>query len=270
MPALSPFPSSALRCASAGTTVAGLWRDAWRGDAVLMTFACMLFASMVPMAFGLALDGRELRGVSVWLKPLKFALSLGLLAWTVAYFAVLVDAGRSRALAVVRWTLIAMAGFELSYITLQAALGQASHYNVGDAFHGAMYSLMGIGAVLLTATQAHLAWLVARHARPGIHPVYRLSVVLGLVLAFALGTLAGGALSGLQPPDASAVPVFGWHLVGDLRPAHFVGLHAAQGLPLVGAWAARRAVGGRRAVFVATGLWLLLFALLFVAGLTRP
>ena len=48
--------------------------------------------------------------------------------------------------------LIGSGSFEFLYILLQAALGEASHYNVGDLWHGAMYTLMGLGALLLTAT----------------------------------------------------------------------------------------------------------------------
>ncbi len=245
-----------------------LWRDAWRADPALMTFASALFALLLPMALGLALDERTLRGVNVWVKPMKFALSLGVLAWTTAWFAGHVDAARRKSLALVRWTLIGAAALELIYITLQAARGEGSHYNVGDALHGTLYILMGIGAVLLTATQALLAWLVARHARPGLDPAYRLSVVIGLAFAFVLGTASGAPLSALQPPDASALPVLGWHLFGDLRPAHFVGLHAEQALPLLGAWAAaRQAARGRTLVVGAGAAWLLLFALLMAFGL---
>ena len=245
-----------------------LWREAWRGDAVLMVFASILFALMVPMAAGLALDDRVLRGVSVWLKPMKFALSLGVLAWTTAFFAAMVDDSRRHSLAAVRWTLIGAASFELIYIALQAARGEGSHYNVGDRLHGTLYQLMGLGAVLLTATQARLAWLVARHARPGLDPAYRLSVVLGLAFAFGLGTLSGAPLSAFQPPDASALPVFGWHATGDLRPAHFVGLHAEQALPLIGAWAVARQVRHARTIVIASALaWLMLFVTLFALGL---
>lgn len=245
-----------------------VWTEAWRGDAVLMLFASLLIAALLPMAVGLAFDERTLRGASVWLKPMKFALSLAVLAWTTAFFASHVHACRRRALAVVRWTLIGAALFEIGYIALQAALGEGSHYNVGDPLHGALYSLMGLGALLLTGTQARLAWLVARHARPGLDPSYRLAVVVGLAFAFVLGTASGVPLSMLQPPDASALPLVGWHLWGDLRPAHFVGLHAEQALPLLGAWlAAHRHPRSRGVVIGASLAWVALFVLLMALGL---
>lgn len=250
-----------------------LWRQAWRGDPVLMAFACLLLAVMLPMAFGLALDDRMLRGAPIWLKPMKFALSLAVLAWTTAYFAAWVDGSQRRTLAVLRWTVITAAGFEIAYIALQAGRGEASHYNVGDPFHGTMYTLMGIGAVLLTASQGWLAWLVAHHARPGMAPAYQLSVVIGLAMAFVLGTAAGAPLSALQAPPASALPLFGWSLFGDLRPAHFVGLHAEQVLPVIGAWAVATRLNSARGIVISSAAaWLLLFAALFAMGLigARP
>lgn len=248
---------------------AAWWRDAWRADAVLMGFAALLFALLVPMAFGLLFDERTLRGVNVWLKPMKFALSLGVLAWTTAYFSALVQPERRRALALVRWALIGAATFELAYIMLQAALGQASHYNVGTPLRAALYQLMGLGALMLTGTQALLAWLVARHARPGVAPAFRLAVVTGLGMAFVFGTAAGIPLSIAQPPDASALPLFGWHLRGDLRPAHFVGLHAVQLLPLFGAWAVARDEPRSRALVIGASVaWALLFAVLMALGLS--
>lgn len=49
---------------------------------------------------------------------------------------------------------------------LQTGLGEASHYNLGDAWHGMMYTRMGLGAMVLTATQAMFAWELQRHPDP--------------------------------------------------------------------------------------------------------
>jgi hypothetical protein len=56
-----------------------------------------------------------------------------------------------------------------------------------------------------------------------------------------------------QPPiDGSSVPIFGWSLtVGDLRVAHFIGLHAQQIIPLFGAVLAGMNVARGRLVLVA-------------------
>jgi hypothetical protein len=220
-----------------GAFVARVARELMARQRTLTIFAAILLLALVPAAILMGIDDRELRGVSVWIKPMKFLLSIAVLALTTAWFIGHLPRDRqdSRAVRVVVAGVIATGAFEAIYIALQAALGQGSHYNVGTPFHATMYTLMGIGALLLTATQALLAWQLYRHPRPDIAPAYRLSVLLGLVLTFVLGAGVGFLLGGLQPPTGASLPVVGWSLVGgDLRPAHFVGVHAEQFLPAAG------------------------------------
>jgi hypothetical protein len=238
----------------------------------LTTYALVLFAIAIPMALAWVFDDRMVRGANVWIKPIKFSLSIGLLALTTAWFIGHLQSTKRRGPAIDRivWLLIGAGSFELAYITLQAALGQGSHFNVGDAFHGTMYTLMGIGALGLTATQPMLAWQLHRHADPVRPPAYQLAVKLGLALTFVFGAGIGMLLSGIQPPDGgAAVPLLGWQLGGgDLRPAHFVGIHAGQFLPFVGLLVAARADAQARAsVWFATAAYTLLFAALVAWGL---
>lgn len=248
-------------------TVAELFRRERR----LALFGFALLALLVPLALAAALDERTLRGANVWLKPMKFALSLGLFSLTTAWLVghLLPAARRLRALDWIVWVLIGSASFELVYIALQAGLGQGSHYNVGDPLHAVLYSLMGVGALALTATQPALAWQLLRHADPRRAPAYRLAVLIGLVLTFVLGAGVGGLLSGMQPPETAALPVIGWSLAGgDLRPAHFLGIHAQQALPLVGlAVAGAKASSASRTVWAAAAAYVLLFAVALAWGL---
>lgn len=244
-------------------------------QSTLFAFGLLLLVLMLLAALGLGLDERTLRGINVWVKPMKFMASVSMLAFTTAWFIGQLDPrvrhGRS-----VRWlvaTLIATGGFEVAYITLQAALGQASHYNVGDAFHGAMYTLMGLGAMLLIATQLVLGGLLWRHGLPQLASAYRLSAVLGLVLTFLLGASAGGMLGGVQPPTGPGLPLLGWSTVaGDLRVAHFVGIHAGQVLPALGALTVLLRLPRAGAVVMAGTLaWTLLWAWTFAMAMAgRP
>jgi hypothetical protein len=240
------------------------WLALWQREPRLVAFALLMLALMLPAAIGLGLDERVLRGVNVWVKPMKFMASVALLALTTAWFAALLPDAvrRGRAFSLLVWTVIATGGFEVVYITLQAALGQASHYNVGDPFHAAMYTLMGIGALLLTATQPWLAWLIWRHGERNVAPAYRLAVLLGLVLTFVLGASVGMLLGGGQPATGVGLPLVGWsRTMGDFRVAHFIGIHAGQVLPLAGfalaRWQPRAALAG---VWLATALWTALWA----------
>jgi hypothetical protein len=251
-----------------GSALGAFAATLWRGSPTLAVWGLLALLAMLPMAVAAGLDERSLRGVSVWSKPLKFQASVVVLAWTTAGFMSLLDPARlnSRTLRGMVIAQVAASAFELGYIGWQAARGEPSHYYVSDAFHAAMYGLMGLGAMTLTATQAVLAWQVHRHARPGLAPAFKRSIVLGLALTFVLGSVAGAVLSGRQPAIGS-VPVVGWALAGhDLRPAHFLGIHAAQFLPLFGWLVSQRQPDATRRVGVAAGIYTALFSLAFVVG----
>jgi len=219
-----------------------LLRAVRRRDPVLAGFGLALLAIALALGLAWALDARQLHGESVWAKPIKFLLSVGLFALTSAWFIGDLPEARRHAAPVrtVRWGIITTGGFELGYITLQGALGQASHFNNSTPFHAVMYALMGVGALALTATTLPLAREIARHGS-GLHPALRLAVVLGLGLTFVLGAGAGIAIAahGGHTVGAAAdagLPLLGWSTSGgDLRVPHFLGIHAQQILPLAGA-----------------------------------
>ncbi|PRH85295.1 hypothetical protein C5L14_22885 [Labrys okinawensis] len=219
----------------------------------------VILSLMVPTAMALAIDDRTLNGISVWIKPLKFQLSVGLYLLTLAWFvgALPVETRHGRAVRILVTLALATSAFEIGYITLQAARGLASHYNVADPFYRLMYTLMGIGAVTLAAASPALAVLLLRHRPQAWSTAFWLSVLLGLTLTFVLGAGSGGVLSagnghwiGGVRSDATGVPIFGWSRTGgDLRVAHFLGLHALQIMPVLGLIAERWAPG-RAASFV--------------------
>lgn len=217
--------------------LAWLVHEALRRQRTLTLFAGALLVAFALASLGLAFDDRVLRGMNVWVKPMKFMLSVAVFALTTAWFIGYLPAARraGRAVKTVVAMVVLAGGFEVGYIALQAALGQGSHYNVGDPVHAFLYTLMGIGAAVLAGSQAVLAWELRRYRDPHLAVPYRAAVVLGLLLTFVLGTGLGFLLGGLQPPTAPAVPVFGWSLTGDLRPAHFLSIHAQQMIPLAGA-----------------------------------
>ncbi len=217
--------------------------EALRRDPVLGALGLAFAAAMLPLALGTLLDPRLFNGVDVWVKPLKFCASLSLYCLTLAWFTgyVAPASRQSRVLRITRAVIVVTALFEIIYITLQAARGEASHFNVGEPFYRRLYTLMGVAAVILTAMQLPLAWAVARRAAAGLHPAFRLSVVIGLVLGAVLGIVTGIAMGGQTShfvgglKEAPGLPLVGWSTIGgDWRVAHFFGLHAAQALPLVG------------------------------------
>jgi hypothetical protein len=208
---------------------------------LLAVFTVVMLVLALPTAVLLALDDRMLRDVAIWAKPLKFMLSAALFAATTAWFIGLLPKNIQTSPTVrwLAWTVVITSVFEVGYISLQAALGHGSHYNVSDPLHAFLFGLMGVAAVCLTSTQAVLAGLIARHS-PWRKTVFVRSVIIGLVLTFVLATASGFMLGEQPPPPGVGMPILGWHIgQADVRPAHFLGLHAHQLIPMAG-WLLQR------------------------------
>jgi hypothetical protein len=192
------------------------------------------------------LDPRLLEsGVNVWVKPAKFLSSIGIFAVTAAWFFGYIRPERRRS-PLTRSTvaLLILAGtFELVWISWQAANGLDSHFNNDTPLYATMYALMGVFAVLLVGTTLPLAWEIGRRPAANLSRDFVSAVVIGLVLTFLLGGMLGGYMSS-QPGHAVGSEggrtfLFGWNRSGgDLRIAHFLGIHAEQAIPILAALAA--------------------------------
>ena len=219
----------------------GLWEELLRRQAALARFGAALLALTAFALLLQSIDPRTLAsGVNVWVKPAKFAFSLAVFTLTACWFFGYVREERraSGAMRATAAVLIVSAGLEYLYLVFQAAQAGESHFNFSSPFTIAMYALMGVFAVALTATVLPIAWEIARRPAPGLPPELRWAAVAGLVLTFLLGAGLGGYMSA-QPGHSvgatgGAVPVFGWNRSGgDLRIAHFLGIHAEQAIPLL-------------------------------------
>ena len=206
----------------------------------------MLYGAAMWLAFGLTYllslnDARTLREVGIWLKPMKFMAATALFAWTTVWL----TEGSSTAVAQgsaypgICVLIVVTSLFEVAYITYQASQGAASHYNTSDRLHALLFGVMALAAVGLTGSQAWLAWeIVSTRVTAGLS-VTTWGVVLGLTLTFVLSTVSGFLLGGNQPPAGPGLPWVGWHLSQDIRPSHFLGVHAQQLIPLWGIFADR-------------------------------
>lgn len=221
-----------------------------------------MLALAAPTLLAYALDERLFQGVSTWIKPLKFELSVAFYLLTLAVLLPLAGE-RFRASWAGRylvWPVIVPIVLEVLYIAWRASRVEASHYNTGSALGAWLYSLMGIGAVMFTIAPGFLAYGLARRDAAPMPPVLRWSLVAGLALTCILGLLSGafigssasGHFVGAPPAAHLTIPFFGWSLaVGDLRVAHFLGLHALQIIPAFGllVWlVSRRQAAGLAAV----------------------
>ena len=192
------------------------------------------------LAFGLMLVSRfdtiQFLGISAYIKPIKFSLSTTLYAWTMAWFCFYLPQFNMKPFV---WSTIILLGFEILYILVQAAKGQASHFNLSTPFYAVMYSFMALAASLVTIYTAYVCLLFFKEPLPQLPDYYVWGIRLGMLLfvifsfqGFAMGsrlTHTIGAADG-----GKGIPFFNWSITaGDLRIAHFIGMHALQVIPLI-------------------------------------
>lgn len=259
-------------------------QSAWQPRGIALQIGLMMLVLLLPSLLLLASDPRQFNGISVWIKPIKFHLSLAL---HFATLAILVDlvAPTAGAQPFLRHAFVVagLAGlFEAGYITLQAARGRASHFNDGTPLEAALYTVMGVGAVLLVLVAFHLGRVILASPRPGLGAGLRLGAGLGLTLGAVATLLTAGILgSGAIPEalgqpighwiggdrsDATGLPLLGWSTTGgDLRVPHFFATHVMQILPLVG-WLADRYRPATARVAVLAAAAVLLAAILATFG----
>lgn len=229
-------------------------------------------------------DARALTdGVPVWMKPLKFSLSFVVLFITIALvesrFSAPVRNGWT--LRIVGWVMAAAFLSEMAYMMYQGARVEASHFNLSTPFNTFMYTVvMAAGAVALVASVGVIGWLAWRDKGADLGPALREAVWLGFLVSFVLTLIVASYMSsgtghyvGEHPLGAASLPLVGWSgVTGDLRPAHFLSLHAMQVLPLLGIWLdTQGAAGGTRTVrFAALGYIVLTLAVFGQAIMGMP
>ena len=180
----------------------------------------------------------KVKNVSAWFKPFKFALSIFLYSWTMAWYCQYLSDFN---LVLFNWTTIILLGFEIIYIALQAGRGMLSHFNVSTPFYSSMFALMGIAATLVAVYTAYIGALFFLQPPASLPGYYLWSIRLGILLFVIFsfeGAIMGGRLSHTigGPDGEEGIPVLNWSTrYGDPRIAHFIGMHALQVLPLA-AW----------------------------------
>jgi hypothetical protein len=228
----------------------------WVGAAHLALYG--VFLALVPF------DARTVLGISPWIKPSKFAISIAVYLFTIAWFIDHLALSR-RAHRVVSWSLASAMLLEMALIAFQAARGTTSHFNQTSPFNAAVFGIMGAA---ITYSAAIALYILVKYFRtpPALPRAYIWGIRLGLLI-FLLANLEGFVMAfrlahSVGVPDGGAgLPYTNWSTAGgDLRVAHFIGLHALQAVPLAGWALARLGAAGRVA---RPEMWLRVFAALY-------
>lgn len=178
----------------------------------------------------------EVLGINSMIKPMKFALSIWLYSWTMALIINYIT--DKRKVKTYSWVAVICMSFEQISITYQALKGELSHFNTSNTFGIILFALMGIFILTITLWTAYITYVFFRQKTYEIEPVIVLSIKIGLVF-FVVFSLFGGYISSLQGHTVGSTDgreglwFLNWSAhFGDLRVAHFFGIHSLQLIPL--------------------------------------
>lgn len=181
-------------------------------------------------------DHRQLMGINIWMKPIKFALSISVYCLTWSLLLKYLTSENTK-LRFANFTVFAMT-FEMMAIGSQAARGEPSHFNNSSPFNAVLFTLMGIVIVSQTLYALYMGLqffkVKAEKLSPALLWAIRLGTLMAAVFALEGGIMASRMAHSVGVADGGpGIPLLNWSTIaGDLRVAHFMGLHALQVVPL--------------------------------------
>ena len=256
-----------------------IFEQFWQTSRFLTIVSIGNFVLTLALLILLPLDSRTVLNEAVWIKPLKFSISTAIYTATIVWLLGYLERPR--------WLVKTLAGLtafaltlEMGAIIVQASRGVRSHYNQATPFDEILWGSMGAMIMLLWVTNFVILGILL-FKRLDNRP-FKWALVFGMIIAI-LGGLLGLSYDGTKSrrpsravidaggrPDhtgghsfggedgGAGLPFVGWSTThGDMRPAHFFGLHGLQVLPLLGLFINRRwgqRLGdGRRTLLVLIG-----------------
>lgn len=202
----------------------------------LMIAGAISFVFFVLMIVLSLLDPTQVLGIDRWIKPMKFFISIAIFLWTIAVYLYFLKRNEKFARRI-SWAMIAIMIVEMTIITGQAARGATSHFNNSTPLNSILFAVMGTAIIVNTIL---VTLILYKYFSTEIELPKSIlwGMRLGLIV-FLLGSIEGGYMAAQTGHTVGAVdggpglPGVNWSTIaGDLRIAHFLGLHALQAIPL--------------------------------------
>jgi hypothetical protein len=249
---------------------ASFWRELYFRNPNLASFGALNFLGFLILLTFSFFDDRTFLGINVWIKPMKFFISIGIFAFTMTWF--LHYLPQIRKVKIITYGIIGVFVLEMAIILGQAALGKGSHFNIATPLDGMLFQIMGIAILINTILVFWAFWLFKKVEK--IPKGYYWSIRLGMII-FIFASLEGYVMAeNMGHTVGAADGVEGWFFLnwakqyGDLRVAHFLGLHALQVVPLFGWFFSREQV--KPVLWFALGYGLLSVAVFWQALAGMP
>ena len=207
-----------------------------RRNALLFWFGLFNLAVAMVCVVLMPFEETQILGVNRWLKPFKFYASVGIMVLTMGWL--LYYLNNVKKIRTYSWLIVISMFFENGLIILQAIRNTTSHFNITSSLNGIIFNLMGMFILVFTIAILLICISFFKQKQFSIPGAYVWGIRLG-ILFFLFFSLEGGAMLGILkhtvggPDGGPGLPVVNWSTrYGDLRIAHFIGIHSLQVLPL--------------------------------------
>ncbi|GMN10375.1 hypothetical protein MTsPCn9_31590 [Croceitalea sp. MTPC9] len=225
-------------------TINQLLNTVKQSSPILYWVVIIHFLFAIICLIGLPFDERTLMGVNVWIKPLKFSISGGIYILTLGFLTTLYPFSRRKKNIITNTVAITLL-LEIGIVIFQAARGVKSHYNISSAFDGMLFAAMGI---LIAINVLIMVLFIFETIRLKLNTTKSIqwAILLGWIIV-VFGSWVGGQMISQMAHNVgvadggAGLPLVNWSTIaGDLRIAHFFGLHAIQVIPLFALWVSKK------------------------------
>jgi hypothetical protein len=206
-----------------------------------LAIICVVVAvALIPLWI---VDSRQLLGVSVWEKPIKFYISVAIFSFTYSWLSSFLTRG-GRWVKLTGFVIAVSLAVEIVIILAMASIGETSHFNVSTPTAIAIWSIMAtfISIVLFSTIFISLMILLQKQQEFNLKLALALGSIntaVGMGLAYLMTWPTATQLANYQgiagahavgvSDGGPGLPFLGWSTVaGDLRVGHFFGLHSIQ------------------------------------------
>jgi hypothetical protein len=233
---------------------------------ILYYFGWLYFAGGIVCIIMTQTSETIVLGINAWIKPMKFFFSIWIFCWTMGWF--LAYLNNKRRVRIYTWAVVVVMIIEQVIITWQAANGRLSHFNITTPFYRLLFTIMGVAIATLMAWTGVIGYYFFKQKQFDVPMPYvwgiRLGIILSVLFSFEGGIMAAQLSHTVGAPDGGpGLPIVNWtRQYGDLRVAHFIGIHSLQIIPLFGYYIAKT---NRSVQLFAAGYFILTMFLLIQA-----
>ena len=206
----------------------------------LATMCIGVAVALIPLWL---LDSRQLLGVSLWEKPIKFYISVAIFSFTYSWLSSFLTRG-GRWVRLTGLVIAVSLAVEIVIILAMAGLGDTSHFNVSSPTAIAIWSIMATFISIVLFSTIFISVMILFQEQQDFKLKLALTLgsintAIGMGLAYLMTWPTANQLANYQgiagahavgvSDGGPGLPFLGWSTVaGDLRVGHFFGLHSIQ------------------------------------------